>query len=80
LPPSQAERVGLGRTGRGSVRPTGRRGDGRRPGGCERERERKNKEAACDGEVLAFWTISLPAGMRAAATSGSEWKSRERSK
>jgi hypothetical protein len=45
-----------------------------------RERERKNKEAACDGEVLAFWSISLPAGVRAAATPGSEWKSRERSK
>jgi hypothetical protein len=70
---------GLG--GRDAAR-YGRRGGGGMAGGQvgARERERKNKEAACDGEVLAFWTISLPAGVRAAATSGSEWKSRERSK
>jgi hypothetical protein len=51
-----------------------------------RRRERKNKEAACDGEgrgvgVLVGWVyISLPAGVRAAVTSGSDWlrKSRER--
>jgi hypothetical protein len=83
------------------VRSTGRRGDGRavygevgggqvgageRASTREAERERKNKEAACDGEgrgvgVLVGWVyISLPAGVRAAVTSGSDWlrKSRER--
>jgi hypothetical protein len=70
LPPSRAERVGLGRTGRGSV--DGEEGDGsiwrggrRWPGGCGREslykgggEKEENKEAACDGErreVLALW-------------------------